>query len=160
MSAQLVRELPKAHRAATRRIGTFALRGKRAEVEVYEVIWKTEGTTESFEKRPPPEASELELRFGDARFVLAANGAPLRIGRWPGNDLLVDDRAVSRVHAEVSCRRGAWILKDRSTNGTFLKPGRRRASFLHREEQVLDGTGEFTLGRADGPPVVYVIARR
>ena len=160
VTANLADDLPEGHRAATRRIGSFPLRGKRGEIDVYEILWKTDGTTEVRRGRPRAEETELVLRFGETSVVLAANGPPVTIGRWPGNDLLVDDGSVSRVHAEVSCRRGDWYVKDRSTNGTFLKPGRRRTTFLHREERALDGTGELHLGRADGPTITYAITRR
>jgi adenylate cyclase len=160
VTAALVESLPEGHRAATRRIGSFHVRGKRGEVDVYEVIWRMAGTTELSDQRPRAEEVDLELGYGDTRLTLQANGSPIKIGRWPGNDLLVNDRSVSRVHAEVSCRRGEWFLKDRSTNGTFVRPGRRRAHFLHRDERVLEGQGEFVLGRADGPPITYRLAPR
>jgi adenylate cyclase len=106
VTAHLVQQLPEAHRAVSRRIGSFPLRGKRGEVDVFEVLWKTEGTTEAHRGRPRAEETELELRAGQTRLVLSADGSPVTIGRWPGNDLLVDDGSVSRVHAEISCRRG------------------------------------------------------
>ncbi|MGH7804365.1 MAG: FHA domain-containing protein, partial [Candidatus Binatia bacterium] len=129
VTAAIVESLPEGHRAATRRIGSFPLRGKRGEVDIYEVVWRTRGTTEVSADRPSSVAANLELVFGDTQLLLEPNGAPVKIGRWPGNDLLVDDRSVSRVHAEASSRRGEWFLKDRSTNGTFVRPGRRRALF-------------------------------
>ncbi|MET9443027.1 DUF1707 and FHA domain-containing protein [Streptomyces sp. NPDC006610] len=54
-----------------------------------------------------------------------ADDHPLRIGRDPGNGLRLAHETVSRVHAELSRRGGAWVLRDLgSTNGTTVN-GRR-----------------------------------
>jgi len=60
--------------------------------------------------------------------------SPTRVGRLPDNDIVVDDKRVSRHHAEVTQHGNRWILRDTgSTNGTavngkivkeaVLKPG-------------------------------------
>ena len=62
--------------------------------------------------------------------------SPTRFGRLPDNDIVLDDKRVSRHHAEVTQQSGRWILRDTgSTNGTavngkivreaILKPGDR-----------------------------------
>lgn len=53
-------------------------------------------------------------------FVLAAPGQTL-IGRSPDNQIVLDGKKVSRKHAEVIARDGAFVLKDSgSTFGTYL----------------------------------------
>ncbi|BAU86849.1 FHA domain-containing protein [Streptomyces laurentii] len=50
---------------------------------------------------------------------------PLRIGRDPVNGLRLTHETVSRLHAELSCQGGVWVLRDLgSTNGTMVN-GRR-----------------------------------
>ena len=62
--------------------------------------------------------------------------SPTRVGRLADNDIVLDDRRVSRHHAEVIDRGGRWVVRDTgSTNGTavngkvvseaVLKPGDR-----------------------------------
>jgi hypothetical protein len=62
--------------------------------------------------------------------------SPTRVGRLPDNDIVLDDRRVSRHHAELLDKGGRWVLRDTgSTNGTAvngqivretpLKPGDR-----------------------------------
>jgi two-component system, cell cycle response regulator len=47
--------------------------------------------------------------------------AVLRIGRDTKNDVVLEDREVSRRHARVEARGSGWLLMDvGSTNGTFL----------------------------------------
>lgn len=78
----------------------------------------------------------MVLRDGDDRQVLVrlpTGPARLTIGRRPENDIALewDDRA-SRLHAELECAGGEWVLVDDglSSNGTWVSEervvGRRR----------------------------------
>ncbi|HEY8265890.1 MAG TPA: type VI secretion system-associated FHA domain protein TagH [Steroidobacteraceae bacterium] len=55
-----------------------------------------------------------------ARWTFGVNGG--RIGRHSTNDWVLRDpeRYVSGRHAEIEHRGGAWLLRDTSTNGTFV----------------------------------------
>ena len=55
-----------------------------------------------------------------ARWTFGVNGG--RIGRHTTNDWVLRDpeRYVSGRHAEIEHRGGAWLLRDTSTNGTFV----------------------------------------
>jgi len=46
-------------------------------------------------------------------------GTIVRIGRDPANEIVIDDPAVSRLHATVEMRSDGWWYLDRSTAGTF-----------------------------------------
>ena len=68
---------------------------------------------------------------------------PITVGRDPKNDIVLDDRRVSRRHAEVRLRLGRYTLYDlQSTNGTFVN-GRRIA------EMVLSNDDRITIGGAE-----------
>lgn len=56
----------------------------------------------------------------NARWTFGVNGG--RIGRHTTNDWVLRDpeRYVSGRHAEIEHRGGAWLLRDTSTNGTFV----------------------------------------
>jgi hypothetical protein len=68
----------------------------------------------------------LEILDGDrAGEVVTLSEQPLRIGRKPGNDLVLNDEKTSGVHAEVVFEGNRHVLRDLgSTNGTHLD-GRR-----------------------------------
>lgn len=57
---------------------------------------------------------------GHSRWTFGVNGG--RIGRHTSNDWVLrdPDRYVSGRHAEIEHRGGAWLLRDTSTNGTFV----------------------------------------
>lgn len=64
------------------------------------------------------------------------------IGRTEGNDVAIDQGNVSRQHAEVVRRGGAWLLRDLgSTNGTWL-----RGEAV--DERLLQDGDAFRIGRA------------
>jgi pSer/pThr/pTyr-binding forkhead associated (FHA) protein len=47
--------------------------------------------------------------------------SPTKIGRLADNDIVLNDKRVSRHHAEVIQQSGRWVVRDTgSTNGTAL----------------------------------------
>jgi hypothetical protein len=86
-----------------------------------------------------PRAPRARLEQRDTQPVSLGTD-PLLIGRDPQNDLVLDDRRVSRKHAEVRLRLGRYTLYDlQSTNGTYVN-GRRVA------ERVLDDGDRISIG--------------
>jgi pSer/pThr/pTyr-binding forkhead associated (FHA) protein len=64
----------------------------------------------------------------------------LTIGRTPGNDLVIDNLAVSGLHARLLLEEGHFLLEDmNSLNGTFLNGQRIRKSQLAEGDEILIG---------------------
>jgi hypothetical protein len=81
------------------------------------------------EKPRAPKAG-ITVREGDDRRDIVLGSEPLAIGRDPQNDITLDDRRVSRKHAEIRLRLGRYTLYDlQSTNGTYVN-GRRVAEVV------------------------------
>ncbi|HTL84226.1 MAG TPA: FHA domain-containing protein, partial [Acidimicrobiia bacterium] len=77
---------------------------------------------------------------------------PIRIGRDPSAELVVDNPNVSRFHAELRQEDGAWRLIDtNSTQGVFV--GGQKV-----ENVALDGRTEVVLGRTDEAERITVTA--
>jgi adenylate cyclase len=150
--------LPLGAPVKTRRVGRFPLRGKDEEVELHEVMWKLEGATVLFTRATLRQAAVLSIFYQGNVVEMGVAQNRLTVGRIVGNDLVVDDDAVSREHAEFLRRKGSIYLVDRSTNGTYLRPLHGKERHLHREEFMLDGSGEVSLGRPNGPPLEYKVS--
>jgi len=89
--------------------------------------------------RERPRAPKATIEPRDAPPV-ALGPDPMLIGRDPQNDVVLDDRRVSRKHAEIRLRLGRYTLYDlQSTNGTYVN-GRRVA------EKVLDDGDQISVG--------------
>lgn len=109
----------------------------------------------------------LEILDGDrAGDVLPVTDRTLRIGRKPGNDLVLADEKTSGVHAEVVLEGDRHVLRDLgSTNGTFLDGkrvteivlspgdvvtiGRLRVKFRLEGEAGAPDAGELAVRRLD-----------
>ncbi|HEY6959745.1 MAG TPA: DUF3662 and FHA domain-containing protein [Candidatus Limnocylindria bacterium] len=89
--------------------------------------------------REKPRAPKATLEQPDGP-SLSLGPDPILIGRDPQNDLVLDDRRVSRKHAEIRLRLGRYTLYDlQSTNGTYVN-GRRVA------EKVLEDGDKISVG--------------
>ena len=107
--------------------------------------------------RPKQDESEILLVDSKAAYIaitagprkgaqVTIHGEKMLIGREPPVDLLVDDKAASRRHAQVYRRNQKWYLKDLgSTNGTWLDGPLRSAERILWDNDVFRiGEWEFT----------------
>ncbi|MEL6915895.1 MAG: type VI secretion system-associated FHA domain protein TagH [Pseudomonadota bacterium] len=80
---------------------------------------------------------------GPVTLTLAGKGA--QVGRKPGNDWVLPDptRHISGHHFDISYERGAYVITDVSSNGTFLHGERYRIGGPHT---IADGD-RFTVGQ-------------
>ncbi|MEO7329643.1 MAG: sigma 54-interacting transcriptional regulator, partial [Minicystis sp.] len=83
--------------------------------------------------------------------IFELSGEVVRIGRAPGNDVVLDDAHVSGEHARVVVQPGRVILTDlRSTNGTTLVRRGERRRLCGAESSVdLEGGDQIELGMGD-----------
>lgn len=66
--------------------------------------------------------------------------AVLTIGRTPGNDLVIDNLAVSSAHAKIFLETDRFVLEDlNSLNGTFVNKQRVHKSFLSHGDEIVIG---------------------
>jgi pSer/pThr/pTyr-binding forkhead associated (FHA) protein len=67
------------------------------------------------------------------------------VGRQADNDIVLDDRRVSRHHAEVIDRGGRWVIRDRdSTNGTAVNGKVTKEAVLKPGDRISFGGLEVT----------------
>ena len=93
--------------------------------------------------RPRSPRGMLVVREGNTRREVPLGSETIAVGRDPQNDVTLDDRRVSRRHAEIRLRLGRYTLYDlQSTNGTLVN-GRRIA------EVVLSDEDRITIGGAE-----------
>lgn len=93
--------------------------------------------------KPRAPQGVIIAREGSVRREVPLTADPITVGRDPKNDIVLDDRRISRRHAEVRLRLGRYTLYDlQSTNGTFVN-GRRIA------EVVLSDDDRITIGGAE-----------
>jgi len=147
MAAETLEHLPMPLKVLTRSQNAHAVRGKQADIEVFELLWQgaEEDLTTLATRRAGPQA-RLKLRHGERQIALDEGGAALTFGRDAANDIVISDRKASRVHARIEHRRDKYVLVDHSTNGTFCTLEGEGEVELHREELLLRGRGRIVFG--------------
>jgi hypothetical protein len=104
---------------------------------------------------PPLDATMITPREPREELVLVHDnertpieGAVLQIGRAPGCDIVLDDRNVSRRHAEIRRRGPVVVLIDLdSTNGTIVNGRRVREHPLADGDRITLGNSRLTFER-------------
>ena len=85
--------------------------------------------------------AKLILRFEAAVLKeIPLEKSAVSIGRLPGNDIVIDNLAVSGYHARLSIDQDQYTLEDLSSlNGTFLNNQRVRRSSLKDGDEIVIG---------------------
>ena len=101
----------------------------------------------------------MQLSFQDSKIALLANTPALTIGRDMNCGITVKGNLVSRQHAIIEYRRGKFLIRDQSTNGTYILTDDGRSVYLRREEFPLWGEGIISLGKTifdkDDPNLIH-----
>ena len=85
--------------------------------------------------------------------------AALSIGRSPGNDVVIDNLAVSGHHAKLSLDQDHYVIEDMSSlNGTFLNNQRIRRSLLKDGDEILIGKHTLVYQDEGGVPAAVQAA--
>ena len=92
-------------------------------------------------------ASTWSGRYWSYTLIFNLTDLPLKIGRVPEADFVVNDPRVSRLHASIDIRSGNYLLEDTSSYGTWVRfAGVDNAIALRRQECLLHSDGEFAMG--------------
>jgi adenylate cyclase len=153
ISAATAAELTGRHRQCCRRLALARIRGKQQPIPLYELVWRPEDATEMREPRGAgePAGGRLLVAAGGSVVEIGDLLPTVTIGRAQQNDIVVRSPLVSRLHARIDYRHGRFVLTDMSANGTWIVPEQGAAAFLHRDSEVLGGSGVLGLGEAACP---------
>ncbi len=90
--------------------------------------------------------SNLVLEYRGKTIEVNNKRTCVTMGRRDDNDLVIDDRRASRLHAFIEYRDGRYVLSDQSTNGTCVLLKGRRGVILKKEEIIINNSGVIGLG--------------
>jgi class 3 adenylate cyclase len=137
-------------RASSRFIDRAPIKGKKEDIEIYEIIWQEEDVTRmatgllSEEQKPQV---RLKVRYADQEIELNKERSSLMMGRSQSCDLPINEKLASRQHVRIELRRDKFFIVDQSTNGTHVLIEGGEEAFLRREEMPLHGKGRISLGK-------------
>jgi hypothetical protein len=151
-SADTVAKLSPLLRSSTRQLYDIAVKGKADEVSLCEVLWSKDPDVTDLplaQADKPTHDTRLRLRLGNREMVRKRRVESITIGRDPDSTLvLTEDETASRQHCVIERRQNHFVIRDHSSNGTFIfVEGDKDDIVLRREEFVLRGHGWITFGR-------------
>ena len=149
-----INELPEGEvRENTRWTDRAAIKGKKEDIEIHEIIWQKEDVTQMMipnmvqNVHKVPKVA-LHLKYGGRALTVNHNRPGLVLGRSEACDLPVNEKLASRQHVRIELRRDKFFIVDQSTNGTHVKLDNADAAFLRREEMAITANGQISLGKS------------
>jgi class 3 adenylate cyclase len=150
-----VEQLSEEWRGLVRQIDVATVRGRRDEVELFEVLWQPDEATSMLPRiglgQSVSRTKRLTLRFQGQEVTVGGGRKSATLGRGEENDVVVKGNLISRVHARVETSKNKFTLVDQSTNGTFVQIGSDEEIFVRRDSTQLVGEGVIGLGRIAEP---------
>ncbi len=143
-----------------RALGPIHIRGRSEPCTVCQIEWQEDVNSDLFTIAAPPDSlledvasdalgGQIELSWLDNHKVFKSFELPIFIGRTRQSEFMVNDSRVSRTHARIDWRNGCVVLVDVSSYGSWVRfSGGGADLLLRREECVLHGRGEISLGTA------------
>jgi class 3 adenylate cyclase len=152
----VIRKLGQRHQVRSRSLGPIRIKGRVEPAEVFRIEWQTEMLSEfltlpadlhALRKTTESVFGGIELGWLDENRSFNLTDLPLKVGRVPEADFVINDPRVSRLHASIDIRSGNYLLEDISSYGTWVRfVGMENAIALRRQECLLHSDGEFAMG--------------
>jgi class 3 adenylate cyclase len=125
------------------------VKGKEDELLLGELVWRNAtNQLASAQAKVARSRAALRLTCGGKTLLRRREGDSISLGRDPDCELCVDGAAVSRKHCTILRRDAAFVLRDHSTNGTFVTVRGQREVCVKDKELALAGSGRIALGQS------------
>ena len=137
-------------RAWTRKLYAIQVKGKAEEVGLCELVWRADADMTALAGAPvraAPARAPIKLAYRGTEIVRRRDNDSVVIGREEGCGLTVASTMASRQHCTVERRADKWVLRDHSTNGTYVAVEGDSEVLLRREEFTLRKRGWISFGR-------------
>lgn len=89
----------------------------------------------------------LRLLYGNHEIVLSPGAEDIVMGRDVGCAVVLETAYASRHHCTVTWKHDKYVLRDHSTNGTWLQLGSAKPLRVHDEAVPLVGAGVIKIGQ-------------
>ena len=144
-SAETAASLNPAVRAAVK---PLPQNGAGAGLALREVAWRdaTNQILGAQKDAPGLKPTAIRLAYRDKVLVRRREWDVVTIGRDPDLDFVIEEQTVSRRHCDVIRREGRFLLRDHSTNGTFVMIEGEGEVHVHVGEHLLTKSGWIAPG--------------
>ena len=146
-------------RSLVRELHAITVKGKSEEVGLAELVWKRDADTTVFAGAPQRgrnAKTALRLKYRGQEMTRRRDTDSILVGRDLANGLVVEDEMASRQHCTIERRQDIFVLRDHSTNGTFVTVEGDAEMAVRRSEVSLRRHGWIAFGQPRGPGVEVV----
>ena len=141
-----------------RPIKHLRVQGKKSDLLLGELVWKDAvNQIVSARRASFPARAVLRVTYRGKAIFRRREGDTMALGRDPQCDLKVDDAAVSRQHCTIARKGAVFVLRDHSSNGTFVTVAGQSEARIHDQELALGKSGLIALGQS-APTTEHVIS--
>jgi hypothetical protein len=150
-SAETAEELGEGYKERMRGLYAITVKGKATDIGLCELIWRYDGAT-TVVLRPKsapakPKTVMIRLRYRGKDLVRRRDNDSVTLGRDETSGLQIMEDKCSRHHCTIERRGDKFVLKDHSTNGTFVTIGEEDEVLLQRDEIALRKKGWISFGQ-------------
>ena len=148
-------------------LGPVSIRGRSEMMPLCHIEWHEEvvsnlmtmqASLPEIDAQEDPIFGQIELAWEGHKRGCVPGDLPFHMGRAVEAGVCIPDPRVSRLHARLDWRNGAFVLVDVSSFGTWVRfDGSDAEIQLRREECILHGSGDIGLGVSFGDTSAPVI---
>jgi adenylate cyclase len=151
-SAETAQTLGESYKDRLRGLYAITVKGKADDIGLCELIWRYDGSTTVILKPKgaapaKPKAVVLRLKYRGKEVVRRRDNDSVTLGRDETSGLVIAEDKCSRHHCTIERRGDKFVLKDHSTNGTYVTIGEEDEVHLQRDEIVLRKKGWLSFGQ-------------
>jgi adenylate cyclase len=146
-------------RSLVRELHAITVKGKSEEVGLAELVWKRDADTTVFAGAPQRGRNSktvLRLKYRGQELTRRRDTDSIVVGRDLASGLVVEDEMASRQHCTIERRQDIFVLRDHSTNGTYVTVEGDAEMAVRRSEVSLRRHGWIAFGQPRGPGVEVV----
>jgi class 3 adenylate cyclase len=143
-----IENLPDNSSHFTKYITKITAKNISGELELFEIIFEDQNATMVIDCRKLSKlCSSLYLLRGEQSIIVDVQKPVVSVGREDFNDITIQYSWISRTHAYIENQNGVFMVKDKSTNGTFIYPEDAAPVYINKGEHPLSGKGVIIFGR-------------
>ena len=150
-SEETVSSLSPCVQSAAKRVPASRTNGAEAELCLLELAWRESANQILGVQKSAAVAARqaaLQLRYRGSVLLRRRQSDVATLGRGSECDIIIGEQTASRHHCDVSRHEGKFVLRDYSTNGTFVMINGEGEIHVHREEAILGSNGWIALGQS------------
>ena len=151
ISSDTANDLGEGYKDRLRGLYAITVKGKADDIGLYELMWRYDGATTVI-IRPKTEAAKpktvmIRLKYRGKEIVRRRDNDSVTLGRDETSGLVIAEDKCSRHHCTIERRGDKFVLKDHSTNGTYVSIGDEDEVLLQRDEIALRKKGWISFGQ-------------